>query len=69
MSITGDILDALTRSGGLTCEGIAAAVGRDVLAVRPRMSELKRAGRVTPRSEPRAGARGPWLIWSIKKED
>ena len=43
---------------GLTPDEAAAAIGETVLAVRPRMTELKLAGRIVETGERRANASG-----------
>lgn len=51
-------MGALRRRGPLTADEIADELGRSVLAVRPRLSELKRDGRVVDTGDRRMNASG-----------
>jgi hypothetical protein len=59
VTVRKEVLDFLReRPGGATADEIAAAIGRSILTVRPRVSELKRLGAFVDSGERRANASG-----------
>ena len=57
------VLDALRRfSDGATADEVAKSLGWHVLSVRPRMSELRKAGKIGP-----TGARRPHSRASLRR--
>lgn len=62
------VLGAIRASGGagLTADEAAAAVGRPVLYVRPRVSELFKLGQIVPADARRRNASGLWAkAWRV----
>ncbi len=50
-----------------TADECAAALGESVLAIRPRLTELKRLGRITDTGERRANASGKRaIVWRLR---
>jgi len=52
------VLAALAALGPMTADEIAAAIGRSILSVRPRCTELRKMGRVVGTRERRKNASG-----------
>lgn len=60
------VLEALAALGPMTADEIAAAIGRSVLAVRPRVSELHTKQRITNSGVRRTNASGkPAAVWQL----
>ena len=55
------------RSGGLTADEVAAIMGETVLAIRPRLTELKLAGRIERTGQRRKNVSGMHAaVWCCK---
>jgi len=53
----------------LTADEVAAACGESILAIRPRISELKRAGDIIDSGDRRPNASGHRaIVWKIKSD-
>jgi hypothetical protein len=63
------VLTAIRNAGpaGLTADQCASRIGETVLAVRPRVTELKWAGKIETTGERRANASGAKAaVWRVK---
>lgn len=63
-----EVVLALDAAGpnGKTADEVAAVIGRDVLAVRPRLSELRAMRRIVPTGERRANkSRMKAKVWRL----
>lgn len=59
---------AAIRERDLTADEVANAVSRCVLSVRPRVSELKRAGKISKTNKRRPNASGHFAaVWAATK--
>ncbi|WP_404713165.1 hypothetical protein [Sphingomonas sp. MMS24-J13] len=58
-------LDVLERSNGLTADQVAARLGKSILSIRPRITELTRLGKVRDTGERRPNASGKKaIVWA-----
>lgn len=59
------VLQALVANpGGLTADEIAHRMGQDILSIRPRVTELQKAGRAVDTGARRANRRGKTqIVW------
>lgn len=58
-------LRVLERSNGLTADEVAGRLGLSILAIRPRVTELSRLGKVRDSGERRKNASGrPAIVWA-----
>jgi predicted ArsR family transcriptional regulator len=58
-------LAVLERSKGMTADEVAGRLGLSILSIRPRITELARAGKVRDSGERRANASGrKAIVWS-----
>ena len=70
-----DVLEALRRMGPRTTRALAAEMGRDILTVRPRVTELGQLGAVAlVGAEGREGVYralgvGEWADWFAREKD
>ena len=59
-------LDALRQFGPMTADQVAEAIGKDRLAVRPRITELKRSGSIEKTGERRENVSGKAAdVWRV----
>lgn len=61
-------LDAITyASEGLTADEVASAIGKSILAVRPRITELDAVGLIESTPERRRNVSGKYaIVWKLK---
>lgn len=60
------VLSALRRHGPMTADECAARVGRSVLAIRPRVTELKQMGKIAKTLNVRKNESGrPATVWRL----
>lgn len=58
-------LAVLERSNGLTADEVAGKLGMSILSIRPRITELARAGKVRDSGDRRTNASGrKAIVWS-----
>jgi predicted ArsR family transcriptional regulator len=58
-------LDVLERSNGLTADQVAARLGKSILSIRPRITELARLGKVRDTGDRRPNASGRTaIVWA-----
>lgn len=65
-----EALDALKRAARpMTADELAEFMGKTIVSVRPRVSELRRLGKITPTGERRNSAYGqPSTVWQLRAE-
>jgi predicted ArsR family transcriptional regulator len=60
--------EAIRLAGPLTADEVAAALGRSVLAIRPRMTELRQAGTIIATGQRRTNDSGRSAnVWKLKE--
>jgi predicted ArsR family transcriptional regulator len=60
------VLSEITKTGGSTADEIAAALRASILTVRPRVSELHKAGRIRDTGARRANSSGHRaVVWGL----
>jgi predicted ArsR family transcriptional regulator len=58
-------LDVLKRSNGLTADQVAGRLGKSILSIRPRITELARLGKVRDTGDRRPNASGRTaIVWA-----
>lgn len=69
-TIRDEVLDAIRRRGGLTADEAADAIERDILTVRPRVSELRALGAIEDSKERRANTSGrAAIVWRARPSE
>lgn len=66
-SLRDDVLMAIRQRGGLTADEAADAIERDILTIRPRVSELRAMGAIEDSGERRSNSSGrAAIVWRAR---